>query len=78
MRCERFELTGEPAALAAELRALVAAPQSVSEAVARIIARVRAEGDAAVLEYTRLLDTRGTDPGPLIVAAPQVPPEGQK
>src|SRR5205814_3020548 len=68
MRCERFALTGDPVALAHDLRALVATPESVSEAVAKIVARIRDEGDAALLEYTRALDTEGTDPKPLRVA----------
>jgi histidinol dehydrogenase len=68
MRCDRFTLTDDPAALAGELRALVPAPASVSGAVAEIIDRVRAGGDAAVLDYTRALDTRGAEPGPLRVA----------
>jgi histidinol dehydrogenase len=67
MRCERFRLGGDPAALVGELRALVPAPASVAAVVSEIIDRVRTGGDAAVLEYTRALDTRGADPRPLRV-----------
>ena len=67
MRCERFRLTGDPAALVGELRALIPAPASVAAVVAEIVDRVRSGGDAAVLEYTRALDTRGADPRPLRV-----------
>ena len=65
MRCERLSLGGDPVALAAELRALVPAPQSVSAAVGEIIAAVRAGGDEAVRELTRTFDTAGADPAPL-------------
>ena len=41
MACERLRLTGDPGAFAAQLRALVAAPASVSAAVSEIIAGVR-------------------------------------
>jgi histidinol dehydrogenase len=71
MRCERFGLPddGDPVALAASIRALVPASASVQEAVAAIVARVRSEGDAAVREYTRRLDTQGAEPAELIVDA---------
>ncbi len=72
MQCERIALTGDPTALAAELRGLVPAPGSVRDAVAEIIARVRAEGDAAVLEYTRRFDTAGADPQGLAVAGAEL------
>ena len=65
---EPVVLRGDPVALAAELRALVPDPGSVRDAVAEIIARVRAGGDAALREYTRRFDTGGTEPGPLVVA----------
>ncbi len=57
MQCERLTLAGDPCALARELRALVPAGASVSAPVAEIIARVRSQGDTAVREYTRRLDT---------------------
>src|SRR2546421_107924 len=68
MRFERIALSGPPGALAAGLRALVPAPGSVSDQVAEIIAEVRAEGDAAVLAYTRKLDTGDADPRALTVS----------
>jgi len=61
-------LSGDPVALAAELRSLVPDPGSVRDVVAEIVAHVRADGDAAVREYTRRFDTAGADPGPLVVA----------
>jgi len=67
MRCERLTLTGDPDELAAELRRLVPSPDSVREAVAEIIARVRADGDSAVREYTRRFDRTVATPGPLRV-----------
>ncbi|MDQ6804846.1 MAG: histidinol dehydrogenase [Actinomycetota bacterium] len=65
-------MSGDPVALAAELRSLVADPGSVRDAVAEIVARVRAEGDAAVREYTQRFDTGGADPGPLAVAGEEL------
>jgi histidinol dehydrogenase len=67
MRCERFVLGGDPSLVASELRALVPAPESVSARVSEIIGRVRAEGDAAVREYTRQFDTGGADAHALTV-----------
>jgi histidinol dehydrogenase len=69
MRCERFTLHGEPGELARRLRALVPAPESVSEQVREIIRRVRAEGDDAVLGYTSTFDLGGGPAPPLIVEA---------
>ncbi len=68
MRCELLSLRGDPVALAAQLRALVPASQSVSEPVREIIAAVRARGDQAVLEYTRKFDTAEREPLPLRVS----------
>jgi len=65
MRCERFALDGDPAALATQLRRLVPAPESVGEAVAEIIAQVRAHGDTALLDYVRRFDMGGGEPGAL-------------
>jgi histidinol dehydrogenase len=74
MRCwsgsvesERLTLPGDPTLLAAELRALVAAPESVAGAVAEIIERVRASGDDALRYYTREFDTHGATPAALRV-----------
>jgi histidinol dehydrogenase len=54
--------TGEAAGVAAELRSLVPDGGSVASAVAAIVADVRAAGDAAVLRYIQLHDTRGATP----------------
>jgi histidinol dehydrogenase len=70
MRCERLALTGDPAALAGELRSLIPEPDSVREAVATIIADVRARGDDAVSDYTRRFDT--PDPAALKVEADEL------
>ncbi|MGO9954632.1 MAG: histidinol dehydrogenase [Solirubrobacteraceae bacterium] len=67
MRCERLTLTGDPGALAQELRELVPAPESVRDQVAEIIARVRASGDDALRYYTRQFDTGGSTPSALRV-----------
>ncbi len=61
-----------PRALAAELRALVPAGASVSDAVTEIIARVRASGDDALRYYTRKFDTDGGQPSALEVPAPEL------
>ncbi len=67
MQCERLTLAGDSQALAEELRSLVAAPESVQDKVAEIIARVRASGDDALRYYTRQFDTRGSTPAALQV-----------
>jgi histidinol dehydrogenase len=67
VQCERMTLSGDPAGLARELRELVPAPESVAEAVAEIIARVRASGDDALRFYTREFDTGGSTPSALRV-----------
>jgi histidinol dehydrogenase len=67
VQCERMTLSGDPAGLARELRELVPAPESVAEAVAEIIARVRASGDDALRYYTREFDTGGSTPSALRV-----------
>jgi histidinol dehydrogenase len=67
VRCERLTLADrdDAPATAARLRALIAPPESVREAVAEIIAEVRAHGDTALVDYTRRFDTAGADPLPL-------------
>jgi histidinol dehydrogenase len=68
MRCERLTLGGDDAAgVAADIRKLVPPPESVRDAVALIIATVRAGGDRAVRDYSRSLDTHGREPQALIV-----------
>ena len=73
MRCELVALgDGDPEALASNLRALVPGPGEVAQPVAEIIERVRARGDEAVREYTRLLDTGGAEPPPVRAAADEL------
>ena len=67
MEFERLSLSGDPTELAARLRELVPAPESVGAAVAEIVAEVRAHGDEALREYTRRFDTGGAEPPPLRV-----------
>src|SRR5947209_2855123 len=61
MRLERRALTGDPRALATELRALVPAPDGVQQTAAEIIADVRKRGDLAVHEYTQRFDAGGEE-----------------
>jgi histidinol dehydrogenase len=73
MRIERLSeqdlaRLGGPAGAAAHVRALVPDGDSVAEPVREILAHVRSEGDAAVLDYTRRFDTDGNEPRPLRVA----------
>jgi histidinol dehydrogenase len=63
---------GGPVQAAARLRELVPDGGSVEQPVREIIARVRAEGDAAVLDYTRRFDTQGAEPRPLLVPAEEL------
>jgi len=51
-----LERLGGPRGVAGQLRALVADGASVEQPVREIIARVREEGDLAVLDYTRRFD----------------------
>jgi histidinol dehydrogenase len=69
---EQVERLGGPRGAAAHLRSLVADGASVADEVRDILARVRSEGDAAVLDYTRRFDTAGADPRPLIVGADEL------
>ncbi len=57
MRCERFAFEGgDPEELAAQLRSLIPAAESVRAAVEEIVGDVRARGDQAVIEYTTRFD----------------------
>jgi histidinol dehydrogenase len=67
MRCERIAADLDPRLTAGRLRGLVPGADSVAGAVAEIVTRVRDEGDAAVIAYTRLLDTGGAEPAGLRV-----------
>jgi len=72
VRLERRTLTGDPAALVAELRGLVPGASDVADAVVRIVLDVRHHGDAALERYRRELDARGEDPGPLCVPQEEI------
>ncbi len=67
MEFERLTLAGDPVTMAQDLRALVPAPESVTDQVTEIIARVRANGDDALRYYTRQFDTHGSTPSALQV-----------
>src|SRR5437588_3624089 len=67
MQCEVIAMEDSPAALAAELRALIPAPEMVQTVVSEIVAEVRAHGDEALNDYTRRFDTAGAEPPPLRV-----------
>jgi histidinol dehydrogenase len=64
---EEVARRGGPEGASAYLRTLIPDAPSVEAGVREIIARVRSEGDAAVLDYTRRFDTQGEDPAALIV-----------
>jgi histidinol dehydrogenase len=51
----------------ADLRRMIGGVEGIEQTVAAIVARVQAEGDQAVLQYTRELDTNGADPLALCV-----------
>jgi histidinol dehydrogenase len=67
VRIERLDTGGQPVALARRLRRLAPLGGDAEEVVAEMIAVVRHEGDEAVRQYTRELDTAGADPPPLLV-----------
>ena len=67
MRIERLDAGGCPVALAARLHRLAPPGGDVEEVVAEMIAVVHHEGDEAVRQYTRELDTGGADPPSLLV-----------
>jgi histidinol dehydrogenase len=62
VRLERVEVGSDPAAAAAAVRALAPAPQSVSAAVAEIVATVRDGGDRALRELVARFDMGGASP----------------
>jgi histidinol dehydrogenase len=72
VRLERRTLDGDPAALAAEVRALVPSASSVADDVVRIVLDVRHGGDAALERWRRELDAGGGDPGPLRVPMEEI------
>jgi histidinol dehydrogenase len=66
------ERLGGPAGAAERVRSLIAGRASVEQEVREILARVRAEGDVAVIDYTRRHDTGGAEPGPLRVSGEEL------
>jgi len=62
LTAEDLASLGGPAAVARHLRALVPSGAAVEAEVREITERVRAQGDQAVLELTRQLDTGGAPP----------------
>ena len=66
MQCELITAGADSRTLAAELRALVPAAESVRDAVAQIIGQVRAGGDSALVDLIKRFDT--PEPGSLVVA----------
>lgn len=71
MRLERIEAGDDPAAAAAAVRALAPAPDSVSAAVAEIVAAVRDGGDAALRELAARFDSSGAASPPSLRLAPE-------
>ena len=63
---------GGPLQIAAHLRSLVPAGESVEAAVREIVANVRARGDAAVLDYTSRFDTDGVAPDGLLISGEEL------
>lgn len=66
MRLQRIGIAeleglGGATGVAAHVRSLVPGASSVEQAVREIVQRVRAEGDAAVLDYTRRFDATAAD-----------------
>ncbi len=72
MRLERRTLSGDPAALVAELRGLVPGAGDVAEAVVKIVLDVRHGSDEALERYRRELDAGGGDPGPVRVPVAEI------
>ena len=73
MRIERLNVedvvrAGGPAGVVGRLRELAPTPPALVAQVREIVRDVAAQGDEAVLAYTRTHDTAGADPRPLIVS----------
>ena len=71
MLIERVTLTNVEQAdverTVADLRGMIVGVEGIEQTVATIVASVQAEGDGAVLRYTRELDTNGAEPPALRV-----------
>jgi histidinol dehydrogenase len=72
LNAEDVARLGGPDAAAARVRALVPDGDSVAAPVRAILAKVRADGDAAVLAYTREFDTAAGEPRPLLVTTEEL------
>jgi histidinol dehydrogenase len=72
LSCDDVARLGGPEGVAGRLRSLVPSGDAIEDVVGEILAVVRHEGDAAVLDYTRQFDTADEDrdahPPPLAVA----------
>jgi histidinol dehydrogenase len=71
VRLERVEVGADPVAAAAGVRSLAPAAQSVSAAVAKIVATVRDGGDRALRELVARFDTGGAPPPEALRLAPE-------
>jgi histidinol dehydrogenase len=74
---EPLRMEAGAAALAAELRRAVPAPESVSAVVAEIVEQVRRVGDAAVNHFSERFDTGGAPVPPLMVAGDELARSGR-
>jgi histidinol dehydrogenase len=69
---QQFARLGGADPAATHVRSLVAGGASVAEDVSTIVESVREQGDQAVLEHTRRLDTNGSEPRQLRVPAEEL------
>jgi histidinol dehydrogenase len=69
---EDVEDAGGPERTAARLGRLVATPKAVVDRVREIVFEVMEHSDAAVLRFTRMYDTSGEEPRPLVVPAEEL------
>jgi histidinol dehydrogenase len=67
LNAEQVARLGGPPGAAEHVRALIADGASVAGQVCEILAAVRSQGDAAVLDYTRRFDTAGGEPRGLLI-----------
>jgi histidinol dehydrogenase len=64
VRLERVDVSDDPVATAAQVRAFAPAPASVAAAVSEIVTAVRDGGDRALRELVARYDTGGAEPPP--------------
>jgi histidinol dehydrogenase len=67
VRVERHQVGGDPARAAGALRRAAGDDPALEQTVRDVVERVRSDGDAAVIDFTRRWDTEGGDPPPLRV-----------